>query len=459
MSSLIDNTMANECLLPNGSPRELYAPLLDWMESSGRREVAARTSAAATMGAMESFTFQLDPLTFRATPVDMLPRLLLANEWAHVTAGVEQRQRALNLFLLDLYCAQQPVVPLEVVYSCDHFYPEVSGIRPRKDVFVHLYGADLVRDVSGQFVVLEDNLRIPSGISYQLKTSELAARTFPEFADIYRIEQYNLAEGFRRLFRTLESEYAGPAVILTDSKYGAAFFEHRYLSELLKIPLVEGHDLYRDPEGRIRARTLDGDFVVDVVYRRVEDIERFVPGMRQSYREGRVGLVNALGTGAADDKLVFRWVPDMIRHYLGEEPILRQAETHNLLDESTRRHVLGNLDSLVIKSRAGYGGFGVAIGPELSSGQREEVEFKVSNHPEAYVGQEIIDFSKHLVFDGASGQVVERYVDLRVFSIQDGDGVVTVPVSPLTRVSPSAARITNNSSGGLCKPTWVVSPR
>lgn len=292
--------------------------------------MAARTSAAA-LGAMESFTFLLDPRTFRATPVDMLPRLLTANEWAHVASGVAQRQRALNLFLLDLYCGQQPVAPLEVVYSCDHFYPEVSGIRPRKDVFVHFYGADLVRDVSGEFVVLEDNLRIPSGISYQLKTSELAARTVPELADIYRVEQHALAEGFRRLFQSVEGEPAGAAVILTDGKYGFAFFEHRYLSELLRIPLVEGHDLYRDPEGRIRARTLDGDFVVDVVYRWAEDIETFVPGMRQSYREGQVGLVNALGTGAADDKLVFRWVPDMVQHYLGEDPILRQAETHNLL--------------------------------------------------------------------------------------------------------------------------------
>ena len=243
------------------------------------------------------------------------------------------------------------------------------------------------------------------------------------------------------------------------SKYGSAFFEHRYLSELLKIPLVEGHNLYRDADGRMRARTLDGDFVVDVVYRGVEDIDTFIPGMRQAYREGHVGLINALGTGAADDKLVFRWVPDMIRHYLGEEPILPQAHTYNLLDEPTRQYVLGSLDSLVVKSRAGYGGFGVAIGPELSAAQRKAVEAQVTNRPEAYIGQEMIDFSKHLVLDGASGQVVERHVDLRVFSIQDGDGGVTVPVSPLTRVSPSAARITNNSSGGLCKPTWVVSPR
>ena len=288
--------MNNECRLSNGRPRELYAPLLEWMESTGSSEVAARTLAAANIGAMESFTFLLDPLTFRATPIDVLPRLIPADEWTHITAGVEQRQRALNLFLLDLYCGldlyfgQQPVVPPEVVYTCEYFHPEVSGVRPRKDVFVHFYGVDLVRDVSGDFVVLEDNLRIPSGISYQLKTAELAARTFLEFADIYRIEQYTLAEAFKRLFSSLESESGGPAVILTDSKYGSAFFEHRYLSELLKIPLVEGHDLYRDADGRIRARTLDGDFVVDVVYRRVEDIDTFIPGMRQAYREGHVGL-------------------------------------------------------------------------------------------------------------------------------------------------------------------------
>ena len=459
MLSLTNGGMANECRLPDGSPRESYALLLEWMESAGHGEIAARTSAAAKAGAMESFTFLLNPLSFRPTPVDLLPRLLSASEWAHISVGVEQRQRALNLFLWDLYCGEQKVVPPEVVYTCEYFHPELIGIRPRKDVFVHLYGVDLVRDVSGEFVILEDNLRIPSGISYQLKTSELAAQHFPDFADAYRVEQRAVADAFKGLFASLASEHGGAAVILTDSKYGSAFFEHRYLSELLDIPLVEGHDLYRDSDGRIRVRTLDGDFVVDVVYRRVEDVETFVPGIRQSYREGHVALANALGTGAADDKLVFLWVPEMIRHYLGEEPILPQAESYSLLDEHSRQHVLNNLDSLVVKSRAGSGGFGVAIGPELSAGQRATVREQVTNHPEAYIGQEMVNFSTHFVFDDASDGLVERHIDLRVFSVQDGDGTVTVPVSGLTRVSPSSARITNNSAGGLCKPTWVVSPK
>ena len=451
--------MINECLLPDGSPRDLYAPIFEWMDAAGYDAMPDRIADASRAGQLESFTFLLDPLTFRPTPVDLFPRLISATEWEQIAAGVEQRQRALNHFLLDLYCGQQTIVPPEVVYTCQYFYPEAVGIRPRSDVYVHVYGVDLVRDTSGEFIVLEDNLRIPSGISYQLKTRELASRMIPELVDLYSLAPYSFADAFKNVLNSLASDAGGEAVILTDSKYGSAFFEHRYLSELLDVPLVEGQDLYRDHDGRIRARTLDGNVDVDVIYRRVEDLELFVPGLRQSYREGHISLVNALGTGAADDKLVFLWVPEMIRHYLGEEPILRQPESYNLLDEKSRTHVMDNIDHLVIKSRGGYGGFGVAIGPELDAKQRAAIEVKLNERPEEYIGQEMIDFSKHLVFDHDSGSFIERHIDLRVFSLQDGNGVVTVPAGGLTRVSPSEDRITNNSAGGLCKPTWVVSPK
>ena len=454
----LESAFINECQEEDGTPRQLYAPLFEWMERAGYAEIAERTADAQRQAAHDSFTFLLDPFRFRPTPVDLLPRLISSAEWERIAEGVRQRQRALNLFLLDLYCGDQRIVPPEVVYTCQYFQPEAVGVRPRGDVYVHFYGVDLVRDVDGDFVVLEDNLRIPSGVTYQMKACELAASAFPELAAAYDVAAYDPAPAFRDLFASLRVNPDGAAVILTDSKQGAAFFEHRYLSEMLGVPLVEGQDLYRDDSGGIRARTLDGDLPVDVVYRRVEDLDTFVPGLRQAYKEGRVALANAMGSGAADDKLVFMWVPEMIRRYLGEEPILRQPESHNLLDENSRAYVLDHIDELVVKSRGGYGGFGVAIGPELSEAELAKMRSLLTERPEEYIGQRMIDFSKHLVLDRAAGGFAERHIDLRVFSLQNARGEVVTPVGGLTRVAPSEARITNNSAGGLCKPTWVVSP-
>lgn len=453
----LERAFINECREADGTPRELYAPMFEWMERVGYEEIAERTADAQRRAARDSFTFLLHPFRFRPTPVDLLPRLIALDEWERVAEGVRQRQRALNLFLLDLYCGDQRIVPPEVVYTCQYFAPDVIGVRPRGDVYVHFYGVDLVRDADGEFVVLEDNLRIPSGVTYQMKVCELAASAFPELAAAYDAAPYDPAPAFRDLFASLTERPDGAAVILTDGKQGAAFFEHRYLSELLGVPLVEGQDLYRDAEGGIRARTLDGDLPVDVVYRRVEDLDTFVPGLRQAHKEGKVALANAAGSGAADDKLVFMWVPEMIRHYLGEEPILRQPESHNLLDEDSRAYTLEHLDELVVKARGGYGGFGVTVGPELSAAELDKTRGLLIERPEEYIGQRMLDFSKHLILDREAGGFAERHVDLRVFSIQNARGEVAVPVGGLTRVAPSTARITNNSAGGLCKPTWVVS--
>ena len=456
----LERAFIDESRRADGTPRELYAPFFDWMERATYDEIADRQADAERQAARDSFAFLLDPFRFRPAPIDLLPRLISSDEWELVAAGVRQRQRALNLFLLDLYCGDQQVVPPEVVYTCERFAPDLAGVRPRGGVYVHVYGADLVRDVDGEFVVLEDNLRIPSGIAYQMKTCELAASAFPELAAAYRVEPYDPAPAFRALFASLASEHGGAAVILTDGKYGAAFFEHRYLSELLGVPLVEGQDLYCDASGAgsIRARTLDGDLPVDVIYRRVEDLDTFVPGLRQAAKDGRVALVNAMGSGAADDKLVFLWVPEMIRRYLGEEPILRQPESQNLLDEASRAYALDHLDELVVKSRGGSGGAGVAIGPELSAAELAKTHRLLAERPEEHIAQRMIDFSAHLVLDREAGGFAERRVDLRVFSYQNAHGEVTVPVGGLTRVARAESRITNNSAGGLCKPTWVVSP-
>ena len=245
-------------------------------------------------------------------------------------------------------------------------------------------------------------------------------------------------------------------VLLTDSKLGAAFFEHRYLAELLGIPLVEGSDLYIGAEGRVMLKGPGGDVAVDLVYRRVEDLEIFVPGLTDAYLEGKVALVNGMGTSAADDKLVFQWVPEMIRHYLGEEPVLDQAVSYDLRYAESRHYVIQNLDRMVIKTRQGYGGLGVYVMPDLDEESRTQLGRRIVEQPRMFVAQETLDFSRHLIFDDETGEFEDRYIDLRVFAVQNGRGETTAFPGGLTRVSQANSRITNNSSGGLCKPTWVV---
>jgi uncharacterized circularly permuted ATP-grasp superfamily protein len=446
----------NEVLDHGGAVRPLYRRMVTNLERLGLQELRARWQQANRQVALDSFTFQLDPTKFRPVPTDWLPRLISWDDWERIEAGVAQRIRALNHFLLDLYCGKQEIVPEKVVYSCRYYHPELRGVLPAKSVFAQIYGIDLVHLGDGRYVVLEDNLRIPSGISYQLKCCEIGEKVLPELGDGYQIVPRHVKRTYLRMFASLCDNESPSCVLLTDSKYGSAFFEHRYLSRLLGLPLVEGSDLYIGPNGRVWARAVGGDYEVDLIYRRVEDLELFVQGLSEAYRKGKVVLVNALGTGAADDKLVFLWVPEMIRHYLGEEPILPQATSYHMLDPEKRRYVLQNLDKLVLKTRDGYGGLGVYVVPDMGSTYHTELTRMVVEQSHAMIAQETLDFSKHLVFDEQAGRFSERYVDLRAYALQDGKGRVTVFPGGLTRASLPNSRITNNSSGGLCKGTWIV---
>ena len=446
----------NEHLNPDGTTRSVYQPLMESLHNLGLAELQQHWRQADDSAALDGFAFMLDPREFRTVPTDWLPRLIPAAEWDTIPRGVAQRLRAINHFLLDLYCGDQQVVPPDVVYSCKYYNPELQGFRPASDVFVHIYGIDPVHMGDGRYVILEDNLRIPSGIAYQLKTAQIGLDMLPELAGGYNIVPYDIRSTYLDMFASLCDVDAPVCVLLTDSKFGSAFFEHRYLSELLGIPLVEGSDLYIGHNGRVWARCLDGDFEIDLVYRRVEDRELFVPGLTEAYLEHKVVLVNAMGTGACDDKLVFLWVPDMIKAYLGEEAILEQARNYNLRSPENRQHVLQNLDSLVLKTRQGYGGLGVFIMPDLDKGYRSRLSQQLIEHPQVFIAQDTLDFSRHLVFDGTSGEFEERHVDLRVFAVQNGRGEVTVFPGGLIRVSEANSRVTNNSSGGSCKPSWVV---
>ena len=456
MTRDVSKTSLNEHLNFDGTTRSVYQPLVDTLSGLGVPALRQRWRDANDCAALDAFTFMLDPREFRTVPTDWVPRLIPTDEWETISRGVAQRLKAINHFLLDLYCGDQQVVPPDVMYSCQYYNPELQDHRPASDVFVHIYGIDLVHMGNGHYVILEDNLRIPSGIAYQLKTTEIGLNVMPEFGGGYDIVPYDIRTAYLDMFASLCETDSPVCVLLTDSKFGSAFFEHRYLSELLGIPLVEGSDLYIGHNGRVWARCLDGDFEVDLVYRRVEDLELFVPGLTEAYLNHKVALVNAMGTGACDDKLVFLWVPDMIKAYLGEEAILEQAQSYDLRSPENRRYVLQNLDSLVLKTRQGYGGLGVFIMPDLDKGYRSRLSQQLIEQPQVFIAQETLDFSQHLVFDETSGEFEERHVDLRVFAVQNGRGEVTVLPGGLTRVSEANSRVTNNSSGGSCKPTWVV---
>ena len=272
----------------------------------------------------------------------------------------------------------------------------------------------------------------------------------PNLADGYTIRPYDVKSSYQEMFLSLCDVESPTCVILTDSKYGAAFFEHRYLSELLGVTLVEGSDLYVGHNGRVWARSMDGDFEVDRIYRRVEDLDLFVPGLTEAYLNHKVALVNALGTGAADDKLVFLWVPDMIRSYLGEEPVLEQAVSYDPAvpgQPAVRPPEPGRI--WCSRRAQGYGGLGVYIMPDMGSLYKDRLARQVIEQPQSFIAQETLDFTRHIVFDEASGGLDERYVDLRVFATQDGNGKVSVFPVGLTRVSQPSSRVTNNSSGGV----------
>ncbi len=451
-----ESTVYSEWQYPDGRLREHYAYMAGVLDDLGAEGLVERWRSAQRQVHHDAFTFYLDPKQFRLTPADWIPRIIPMDHWEVIEAGVSQRIRALNGFLFDLYNDGQDIIPPDVVFTSQYFYPEVQGFKPPKDLFIHIYGVDLVHMGDGEYYVLEDNLRIPSGICYQLKTVEMVSTIFPEFASGYEVEKYDIRDAYLSMFRSLCDTDSPMCVLLTDGRYGSAFFEHRYLSEVLGIPLVEGTDLYVGFDGRVYTRTIDGDIPVDVIYRRVEDLEIFVPGLRDAYLDGKVALVNGLGAGAADDKLVFMWVPEMIEKYLGETPMLSQAPGYSMQDPESRRFVMENLDDLVVKVRQGYGGTGVYVMPDLDADRRAQVAQGILEDPDAYIAQETLDFSTHIVFNDATGALEPRHIDLRVFAIQDGNGKVTVFPGGLTRVALPGGRITNNSSGGLCKPTWVV---
>ena len=457
-------------------PRPAYAKVHAALATMSAGELRARADALARSYLAQGVTFDFAGEE-RPFPLDVVPRVVDSSEWETVAPGVAQRVRALEAFLADVYGPQRVVadgvVPRGVVVSSTHFHRQARGIQPPNGVRVHVSGIDLVRDSAGGWRVLEDNVRVPSGVSYVLSNRRAMAQTFPELFAALRIRP--VADYPRRLLAALRA--AAPAgvddptvVVLTPGVYNSAYFEHALLARTMGVELVEGRDLFC-AQGRVWMRTTQGRRRVDVIYRRVDDefLDPVVfrsdsllgsPGLMTCARNGTVTLANAVGNGVADDKLLYTYVPDLIRYYLSEEPVLANVDTWRLEDPGALEEVLDRLDELVVKPVDGSGGKGLVVGPRATRAELDELRTRLLDDPRGWIAQPVVQLSTipTLVEDGLR----PRHTDLRPFAVNDGDQVFVLP-GGLTRVAlPEGQLVVNSSQGGGSKDTWVLggsSPR
>jgi uncharacterized circularly permuted ATP-grasp superfamily protein len=408
--------------------------------------------------------------TERIFPYDLLPRLITAAEWRVLEEGLTQRLTAINLFLTDIYhqgrILSEGIVPRELVYSCKHFRREMRGVDVHRDIYVSIAGTDLVRLESGEFVVLEDNLRVPSGVSYMLTNREITKRVLPGLFDRYKVAP--VAHYGQALLSTLRA-LAPPTrpdptfVVLTPGVGNSAYFEHAFLARQMGIALVEGRDLLVH-DNIVYMRTTAGLKRVDVIYRRVDDdfldplafradSRLGVAGLLNAYRAGNVSLANAIGTGVADDKALYAYIPAIIKFYLSEEPILHNVQTYLCSNPSDRSYVVEHLDALVVKAVGESGGYGMLIGPHSTSQERQAFRSKIEADPRNFIAQPTLSFSRAPCF--VDDCVEPRHVDLRPY-VLFGETVTIVP-GGLTRVAlRKGSLVVNSSQGGGSKDTWVL---
>jgi uncharacterized circularly permuted ATP-grasp superfamily protein len=464
----------DEMFAAPGVPRPHYRALHQTLLELAP-EVLRRTQQAADLTFLhEGITFTVygnKEGTERIFPNDLIPRIIPDDEWRRIEKGLAQRLTALNLFLGDIYnegrILADRVVPRELIYSCRHFRNEMRELRVPRDIYVSICGTDLIRLPSGAFAVLEDNLRVPSGVSYMLANRKVLKRVFPGlFRDygVCPVDHYPQA-----LLSTLRSlapaacSHDPAIVLLTPGVSNSAYFEHTFLAQQMGIELVEGRDLLVH-DNVVFMRTTAGLRRVDVIYRRLDDdfMDPLcfrtdsilgVPGLFNAYRAGHVSLANAIGTGVADDKAVYAYVPEIIRYYLQQDAILPNVPTYLLTDEKNRRMVLERLDKMVVKAVGESGGYGMLIGPASTAAQREEFRQRILADPRNYIAQPTLALSRAPCLIG--GEVESRHIDLRPY-ILFGEKVTLVP-GGLTRVAlPKGSLVVNSSQGGGSKDTWVL---
>jgi uncharacterized circularly permuted ATP-grasp superfamily protein len=463
----------DEMFAPGGVPRAHYRTLRDRIQTLGPAELADRQETLERSFLLQGITFTVygaDSATERIIPTDLFPRIVAACEWAKIEAGLIQRLKALNLFLADIYGEQKSltdgVVPRDLVLGAPSYRRQMQHLFVPHGAYANVCGSDLIRGPDGEFAVLEDNLRVPSGVSYMLANRDASRRTFPgafRDAGVRPVERY--PDMLLSTLKSMSGEWRPnpQVVVLTPGVHNSAYYEHAYLARLMGVPLVEGRDLAVH-DNVVYMRTTAGLQRVDVIYRRVDDdfldplsfrrdSSLGVAGLFNAYRAGSVVICNAPGTGVADDKAVYAYVPAIIRYFLDEDAILPNIETFLCREPAQLSHVLANLDKLVVKAVGASGGYGMLVGPHASAAERAEFASALRADPANYIAQPTIQLSTApCLVDGA---IEPRHVDLRPF-ILSGDKVVVTP-GALTRVAlKRGSLVVNSSQGGGSKDTWVL---
>ncbi len=462
----------DEIFLEDGRPREACLGLVDTLAKASSAELAKLQEGVARRFVHEGITFTVlgaTKMSEHIIPIDCVPRILTVAEWERIDRGLRQRLTALNLFLRDIYhegkSLRDGIVPPELVLGGPQYRVEMRGMKVPHDIYVSVCGTDIVRTHDG-FAVLEDNLRVPSGVSYMLACRSAIKKTFPELyrrQGVREISQYP-----ERLYRTLASlsarESEPRVVVLTPGHYNSAYYEHAFLAGEMGAELVEGRDLVVH-DAVVYARTALGLRRIDVIYRRVdddfldpvtfrEDSVLGVPGLFNAYRAGNVVIANAPGTGVADDKAVYSYVPQLIRYFLDEEPILANVQTWRCREKEGLDYTLANLETLVVKEVGGSGGYGMLVGPHSTAAERESYAARVRANPDNFIAQPTLDISRSGCF--VDGRLEPRHVDVRPFVLAGQDGIWIAP-GGLCRVAlRKGSLVVNSSQGGGCKDLWIL---
>lgn len=463
----------DELISPEGQPRPCAQQLIEKIHSLPKGEIELRQKGAEAALYDMGITFTVyhgDESTDRIFPFDIIPRIVPASEWRQIELGLKQRIHALNLFINDVYndgeIFSSGVIPEDLVKSSKAFRSQCVGLNPPKGIWCHITGTDLIRHSDGVYYVLEDNLRCPSGVSYVLENRHVLKRTFPQVfqaTGVRPVEEYpnKLLESLQHLAGGYEAH--PNVVVLTPGVFNSAYFEHSFLAQQMGVDLVEGRDLVVE-DGFVYKRTTKGFEKVDVIYRRIDDDyldpEAFrpesmlgVPGIFEAYRNGNVALANAPGAGIADDKAIYAYVPDIIRHYLGEEAILANVPTYICDRREDLLYVLDHLEDLVVKAVNEAGGYGMLVGPHSTKKEREDFAARIQANPRNYIAQPTLALSRVPVI--VDGVFEGRHVDLRPYVLH-GEDVYVLP-GGLTRVAlKKGSLVVNSSQGGGSKDTWVL---
>ncbi len=468
------NDCYDELITSSGLPRSHARQLSKFLKSLSSRdlqELKAASDLAITIMGVTYTVYNEQGRVETIWPFDIIPRIINKKEWDPLQAGLQQRVTALNMFIGDIYDKQQilkdKILPRSLITGSANFRKQAMGVKPPLNIWAHICGSDVIRDKDGQYYVLEDNLRVPSGVSYMLENRLVSKRIFPELFEMYRIQPVD--DYPSQLFDTLASAAPEPkefpeVVVMTPGVYNSAYFEHAYLAQQMGVELVEGRDLIVDDDDCVYMRTISGLEKVDVIYRRIDDMfldpevfykesELGVSGLMRAWKKGNVTLANAPGCGVADDKVIYAFVPDIIKYYLDEDPILNNVPTYLCYREKDLEYVLKNLAKLVVKPANEAGGYGMLIGPKSTKKEREVMARMIKKNPREYVAQPMISLSTAPTLIG--DKLEPRHLDLRPFVLSGQQTHVTM--GGLTRVAlRKGSIVVNSSQGGGSKDTWIV---